>query len=70
MSIAIRKNAREELRVERQDFRGHDLINLRVWYDDGSGEYRPGKQGIAFKSELTADVLDALMQVSGQREAA
>lgn len=68
--ISIRKNAREELRVERQDYRGHDLINLRVWYDDGSGEYRPGKQGIAFKAELLTDVLNALFDVSEQREAA
>lgn len=68
--IALRKNAREELRVERQDYRGHDLINLRVWYDDGSGEHRPGKQGIAFKAELLDDVMHALSQVSKLREAA
>ena len=70
MSVSIRKNAREELRIERQEYRGHDMINLRVWFDDGTGEYRPGKQGIAFKAELLMDVLDALASVSDQKEAA
>lgn len=68
--ISITKNAREELRIERQDYRGHDLINFRVWYDDGTGEYRPGKQGIAFKAELLPHVLDVLSAFSEQREAA
>ena len=68
--IAIQKNSREELRIERQEYHGHDLINLRVWYDDGSGEYRPGKQGLAIKVDLLPDVLDALSCVSQHREAA
>ena len=68
--IAIRKNAREELRIERQDYRGHDLINIRVCYDNGSGEYRPGKQGVAFKVEALPEVQDALHWLSAIREAA
>ncbi len=69
-TFAIRKNAREVIRVERQSYRGHALVNVRVWYDDGTGEYRPGKQGIAFKAELLDDVLAALGQLSDQREVA
>ena len=68
--IAITKNTREELRIERQEYRGHDLINFRVWYDDGTGEYRPGKQGIAFRAELLPEVVNALSGFSEQREAA
>ncbi|ETX13262.1 transcriptional regulator [Roseivivax halodurans JCM 10272] len=55
----IRKNDREEIRVMRNDFKGHDMINVRVFYDAG-GEMKPGKQGIAFKAELLSDVLWAL----------
>ena len=68
--MSIRKNAREELRIERQEYRGHDLVNIRVWYDDGSGEYLPGKQGVAFKVDVLPDVMDALAQVSAIKEAA
>ena len=67
--ISFPKNAREEIRVERQEFRGHDLLNIRVWYDDGSGEMRPGKQGIALRMELVCELADAIRRVS-EREAA
>jgi hypothetical protein len=44
----IRKNSREEIRVTRGDFKGHDIIGVRVWFEDrGTGEMRPGKDGIA-----------------------
>ena len=30
----VRKNAREEIRVTRGDFKGHDIVGLRVWFED------------------------------------
>jgi hypothetical protein len=36
----LRKNARERLRVELHEFRGHDLLSMRVWLD-ASGEAAP-----------------------------
>ncbi|MDI3336649.1 transcriptional coactivator p15/PC4 family protein [Defluviimonas aestuarii] len=61
MHIAtIPKNAREEFRVEVQDYKGHRLLNIRVWFDDGSGEYSPGKQGIALRLDLLSDLCAAL----------
>lgn len=63
-SIDITKNSREILRITRGDFKGHDMLNLRVWYDDGTGEYRPGKQGVAVKAALIPEIMDALAAVS------
>lgn len=62
--VKIQKKSREVIWIERQQYKGHDLINLRVWFDDGSGEYRPGKQGVAFKAALLPDVLQALSSLS------
>lgn len=62
--IEVRKTAREIIRVEQQDFRGHDIVNLRVFYDAGSGEMKPGKQGVAFKAALLPEVLAALSSLS------
>lgn len=65
MSGAIRKNAREEIRITLDDFKGHQLVNLRVWFDGGNGEYRPGKQGVAFRLDLLPEVLEALGALKG-----
>jgi hypothetical protein len=56
----IRKNAAEEIRLTVETFRGHEIINIRVWYRDAAGKYRPGKQGLAFRLEQLGEVLDAL----------
>lgn len=56
----IRKNAREEIRFTVETFKGVEIVNARVWYLHASGEYRPGRQGIAFRLELLGEVLDAL----------
>lgn len=65
MSGAIRKNAREEIRITLDDFKGRQLVNLRVWFDAGDGEYRPGKQGVAFRLDLLPEVLEALGALEG-----
>ncbi|EYD75011.1 hypothetical protein Rumeso_03435 [Rubellimicrobium mesophilum DSM 19309] len=43
--ISLRKNSREELRVSLDEFKGHRLLNLRVWFEGDDGQMRPGKQG-------------------------
>lgn len=56
----IRKNSREEIRLTVETYKGAEIVSARVWYRDEEGEYRPGKQGLAFRLELLGDVLAAL----------
>ena len=58
----IRKNSLEEVRVSISEFRGHKLVDVRVFADfDGSGgEPRPTKKGVALKVELLPDLIAAL----------
>ena len=57
----VRKNAREEIRITRGDFKGFDIVGLRVWFEDReSGEMRPGKDGLAFRAELVDEIIEAL----------
>ncbi|MFT6675936.1 MAG: hypothetical protein ACJAVM_002133 [Sulfitobacter sp.] len=59
----IRKNSREIIRITRDEFRGHDMVNVRVFFDAGDGEMKPGKQGVAFRAALLPDVLEALQSL-------
>lgn len=56
----IPKNSRETLRVTRQEFRGHQLVSMRVFFEDAHGEMRPGKQGLAVRLDLVPALLQAL----------
>ncbi|MEO0667561.1 MAG: transcriptional coactivator p15/PC4 family protein [Pseudomonadota bacterium] len=61
--IEIPKNNREVFRVSLDEYQGHQMLNVRVWYraDD---ELRPGKQGIAVKADKVPDLLDAIKEVA------
>jgi hypothetical protein len=66
----IKKNTREEIRVSRGAFNGHDLVNLRVWFEGDDGVMRPGKQGIAFRVGLLREILEALNKAATETERA
>ncbi|UWR10948.1 transcriptional coactivator p15/PC4 family protein [Sulfitobacter mediterraneus] len=59
-TIEIRKNSREVIRVTREEFNGHDLVNIRVFFDAGGGVLKPGKQGVAFRAALLPELQAAL----------
>lgn len=56
----IAKNSREEIRLTVEPHHGQTIVNLRVWFRGEDGDYRPGKQGLAFRLELLPAVLAAL----------
>jgi hypothetical protein len=60
----LRKNAREEVRVSVDEFKGMQLLNIRVWFAGEDGEMRPGKQGVAVRVELAPDLAQAIREVS------
>lgn len=55
----VPRNTREVIRVTRETYQGHDLVQARVWYRNEAGELCPGK-GISMKAHLASDVADAL----------
>lgn len=56
----VPKKSREEIRMTADTFMGYDIINIRVKDRDNEGEMRPGKQGLAFRTDLIGEVLDAV----------
>ena len=61
MAAVIEKNKREQIRIEATEFKGQDLVDIRVYYQDqADGEWKPSKKGIAFKTELLPEIIKAL----------
>ena len=46
---SFRKNARERVQVGLGQFQGHDLADLRVFYEAADGEYLPSKKGLTLQ---------------------
>ncbi len=66
---AIPKNAREELRVALTQFRGHDLIDLRI-YADAQGEWIATRKGITTKVDHLPAIVEALQRAMAEARAA
>lgn len=57
------KNKKEEVRISVGTFHGRRIINLRVYYKDDDGSWKPGKQGLALSVERYKDLAGAVLQV-------
>lgn len=61
---AAQWNTREELRAYWTTWKGKRIANLRVWFDCGGGEWRPGKPGMTCSAErlrLVSEAVKALL---------
>jgi len=61
--IDLEKNSREVLRLALDEFKGHKLLSMRVWYRGADDELKPGKGGFAFKVSMVEKVKTALDQL-------
>jgi len=59
----IGKNSREIIRVEVSDFKGKELINLRIWFQDVDGGYKPTQKGITLDISHYCDLKDAIEKI-------
>ncbi len=68
----IEKNTVEELRVALSEYRGHDLVNLRIWanYDSAGSEKRPTKKGFALRIEFLPELIAVLKKAETAARAA
>lgn len=57
------KNSREEVWVSVDDFRGRKIINIRVHYRSETGNWMPGKQGLAVSADRYRDLAEAILKL-------
>lgn len=60
------KNSREEVWITLNEYQGRKIFQIRVYFKDGEGEWRPGKQGIALSVDRYRDLASSLIEL-GER---
>lgn len=64
----IQKNSKEIIRVEVSEFKGMQLINLRIWFQtiDASGNitYKPSQKGVTLNITQFNELKDAIERLS------
>lgn len=60
----IEKNSAERIRVSVTDYKGHQFIDCRVYYEDDQGEWKPTRKGIALNNQTIKNVIEALQKAT------
>jgi hypothetical protein len=58
--VEFPKNAVEKVRLALRDYKGKQLIDLRIYYQDDAGEWLPTKKGIALTVDQWPEFREAL----------
>lgn len=61
----LNRSAAEKLIIEESEYKGHDLVSLRIYFLSDDESWLPTKKGVTFKREQLDDVLNALKQIKG-----
>lgn len=47
-------------------YRGYELLDVRIYFEDDQGIWRPTKRGLTVRLEMLPDLLKALGRVRGE----
>ncbi|MBY4724615.1 MULTISPECIES: transcriptional coactivator p15/PC4 family protein [Burkholderia] len=59
--LDVHRSASERLRVQLRQYRGREFLDVRCWYLDSGGEYRPSQKGVTLNPSQLAELVQALM---------
>ncbi len=63
MHFELERSPTEKLVIENSEYKGHDLVSLRIYFLSNEEEWLPTKKGVTFRREQLDEVLDALNKI-------
>jgi len=62
-SVKIHKTDDTVICISKQEYQNRKYIDVRQYYKDSDGEFRPTKKGVTFSPDLLQDVITALKEI-------
>ena len=56
----IQKNSTEKIRVSTESYKDHEFIDVRVYYEDDTGEWKPTKKGVTIAPDKVDELVELL----------
>ena len=63
--VMIEKNGRQRIHIELSKYRGHDLVDIRLWWLDEK-TWRPSKKGMALQVSILPELRAALEKLEAE----
>jgi hypothetical protein len=62
--IVIKKNSRESIVISQTEFKGNDLVDMRIFFTNKDGELSPTKKGLSIRLEKLDELVATLSALS------
>ena len=66
MRFEIERNPTERIFIEDSEYKGQELVSLRLYFLSKEEEWLPTKKGVTFKKDQLSEVLEALTKIKDQ----
>lgn len=63
MRFEIERSPTERLIIEDSNYKGHDLVSLRIYFLSSDDEWLPTKKGVTFRRDQLDEVLENLNKI-------
>ena len=64
MRFEIDRNPTEKIIIEDTEFKGKELVSLRIHFLSKEDEWLPTKKGVTFRRDQLEEVIDALNKIN------
>lgn len=68
MRFELERSPTERLIIENTEYKGHDLVTLRIYFMSKEEEWLPTKKGVTFKLDQLDNVLESLNKIKAGKE--
>lgn len=59
----IQKNATEIIRVSKENYKGKEYLDIRIYFQNDEGEWKPTKKGVTFSPEKADELIEILQSL-------
>jgi hypothetical protein len=63
MRFEFDRSPTQKLVIEDTEYKGHDLVSMRIYFLSDQDEWLPTKKGVTFRRDQLDDVLQALQKI-------
>lgn len=66
MRFELERSETEKLIIESSEFKGRDLVSLRIYFLSKEEEWLPTKKGVTFRRDQLDEVLESLNKIKSE----
>ncbi len=59
----IQKNATENIRISKESYKGKEYVDIRIYFQNDEGEWKPTKKGVTLSPEKIDELLEILQKL-------